>query len=134
MSMTALRSAFAQIRASKVSLPARIVLLCLANRHNQETGRCDPSLATICDDTGLSERAVRQALRQLEAERMISTVHRVQRSGRGKRNLSNRYRIRGGAQYAGGMGHNMPPKQELYATSVFDDLAMLIEEGENSDV
>lgn len=40
--------------------------------------------------------------------------------------MTNRYRLKGGAQYAGGMGHNMPPKQED-TPSAFDDLAMLIE-------
>lgn len=134
MSMTALRAAFSHVGTAKIGLPARLVLLCLANRHNQETGRCDPSIATICADTNLSERAVRQGLRQLESERLISTVHRVQRTGRGRRNMSNRYRIRGGAQYAGTMGHSMPPKQETYAPGAFDDLAMLIEGGEVSDV
>jgi DNA-binding MarR family transcriptional regulator len=134
MSMTALRVAFSQIGEAKIGLPARLVLLCLANRHNQETGRCDPSIATICKDTGLSERSVRQGLRQLEAEGLISTVHRVQRTGRGKRNISNRYRLKGGAQYAGGMGHNMPPKQEIYQPSAFDDLSMLLEDGSKSPV
>ena len=127
MSMTALRSAFKSISETKMSAPARLVLLALSNRHNQETGRCDPSTATICRDTQLSERAVRLAIRELEKKRLIVTTHRVRRTGAGRRNMSNRYNLRGGAQYAGGMGHNMPPKQE-YTPSVFSDLAMSIEE------
>ena len=110
-----------------MSLPARIVLLALANRHNQEAGRCDPSIATICADTQLSERAVQTALRTLEKLSIITTVERKQRTGRGKRNLTNRYRIGGGAQYAGRVGHNMPPKLEYTPPSAFDDLAALID-------
>lgn len=127
MSLTALRAAFRHVENIPMSAPARLVLLSLANRHNQETGRCDPSVAKICKDTQLSERAVRKALRELEALRLISTVERKLRTGRGKRNMTNRYRLKGGAQYAGGMGHNMPPKQEEYTPSAFDDLAMLVE-------
>lgn len=128
MSLTALRYAFLHISAVPMSAPARLVLLALSNRHNQETGRCDPSIATLCIDTQLSERAVRNGLRELERLRLISTTERRRRTGRGKRNLTNRYRLKGGAQYAGGMGHNMPPKQE-YTPSAFDDLAMLIDDG-----
>jgi DNA-binding transcriptional ArsR family regulator len=128
MSLTALRSAFSHIAKVKMSAPCRLVLLALSNRHNQETGRCDPSVSTLCSDTQLSERAVRSALRELESLKLISTVERKLRTGRGKRNMTNRYRLKGGAQYAGRMGHNMPPKQED-TPSAFDDLAMLIEDG-----
>ena len=128
MSIRALHAAFLHVENHEMSLPARLVLLVLANRHNQETGRCDPSIARICGDTQLSERAVRKSLRELEKLRLIVTVERKQRTGRGKRNLTNRYRIAGGAQYAGRVGHNMPPKQEYTAPSAFDDLAMLLED------
>lgn len=127
MSITALRAAFDHIENREMSLPAKIVLLALANHHNQETGRCDPSLARLQKTTGVCERAARKALRELEAIKVIVTVERKQRTGRGKKNLTNRYRIAGGAQYAGRMGHNMPPKQE-YTPSAFDDLAMMLED------
>lgn len=128
MSIRALHSSFKHIASVKMSLPARLVLLALSNRHNQETGRCDPSIATICADTQLSERAVRASLRELEGLRLVSTIERQLRTGRGKRNLTNRYRLKGGAQYAGRMGHNMPPKLEYTPPSAFDDLAMLLDE------
>ena len=128
MSSRALHQAFIHIGTVKMSLPARLVLLALANRHNQETGRCDPSIATVCHDTQLSERAVRAALRELEGLKLISTIERRLRTGRGRRNLTNRYRLKGGAQYAGRMGHNMPPKLETSAPSAFDDLAMLLDD------
>ena len=127
MSLRSLHHAFNHISSVKMSLPARLVLLALANRHNQETGRCDPSVATICEDTQLSERAVRAALRELEGLKLITTTERKLRTGRGKRNLTNRYRIKGGAQCAGRMGHNMPPKQEYSPPAAFDDLAMLLD-------
>jgi Helix-turn-helix domain len=126
MSMTATRAAWGHIRSTAMSVPARLVLLALADRHNQETGRCDPSLSRIALDTQLSERAVRLGLRDLEVLKLISTTERKLRTGRGKRNLTNRYRIKGGAQYAGGMGHNMPPNHNT-TPSAFDDLAMMIE-------
>lgn len=130
MSHTALRTAFKAVESVTMSAPARLVLLALANRHNQETGRCDPSVARICSDVQLSERAVRAALRELEALKVIITVERRQRTGRGRRNLTNRYRINRGAQYAGRMGHNMPPNLEDNTPSSFDDLAMSIEQEE----
>lgn len=126
MSVTAIRAAFVHIENAEMSIPARLVLLALADHHNQETGRCDPSIARLCKKTALSERAVRLALRQLEVLKVIVTVERRQRAGRGRRNLTNRYRIAGGAQYAGRMGHNMPPNHK-YTPSAFDDLAMSIE-------
>lgn len=136
MSAAATRSAWGHIRSNLLSIPARLVLLALADRHNQETGRCDPSVARICDDTCLSERAVRLALRDLEKNKIIVTVERQQRSGRGKRNMTNRYKISGhlrGAQYAAGMGHNMPPNLNT-TPSAFDDLAFSICNAENDDV
>lgn len=126
MSTRAFQHACAHIATVPMSLPARLVLVMLANRHNQETGRCDPSNARLCDDTQLSERGVRKALRELEVLGLIRTTERVQRTGRGKRNLTNRYRLKGGAQYAGRVGHNMPPNLEIYAPSAFDDLAASI--------
>lgn len=126
MSFTALRAAFDHVASVEMSAPARLVILALSNRHNQETGRCDPSNATICKDTQLTERTVRKALRELEALRLITTTERKQRTGRGKRNMTNRYRLKGGVQYAGRMGSNMPPKQE-YTPGAFDDLVLAIE-------
>lgn len=138
--MTALRHAFSHVENIKMSAPARLVLLTLANRHNQETGRCDPSVARICKDCQIAERTVRTALRELEKLGLIVTVERQARTGRGKRNMTNRYRLKGGAQYAGRVGLNMPPKQEDNTTtgkepvpSVFDDLAMSIESIGDSD-
>lgn len=140
MSVRASRAAWSHIAANKISIPARLVILALANRHNQETGRCDPSVARICLDTKLSERAVRLALRELEKCRAIQTVHRQQRTGLGTKNMANRYKIFGlssGARHAGGMGHDMPPNHKYSAPSEapsqFDDLAMLLDSGDDDE-
>jgi len=131
MSWNALAGAMNVMRRDDITTSAKLVYVALANRHNQETGRCDPSLERICDDTGLSERAVRNGLRSLEGAKVLATVHRKQRTGRGVKNMTNRYRLKGGAKSAGRMGQNMPPKQEYYTPSAFDDLAMLIEGGDD---
>lgn len=127
MSMTAIRTAFVHIQTREMGIPSKLVLLALADHHNQETGRCDPSVNRLCKTTGLSERSVRNGLRELEALKVITTVERKQRTGRGKRNLTNRYRIAGGAQYAGRMGHSMPPNHKI-TPAAFDALAMSIED------
>ena len=126
MSLTALRNAFGIIGSVEMSPSAKLVLLALSNRHNQETGRCDPSIKTIAADTRMSERAIQYGLRELEAVKAIVTVERKQRTGRGKKNLTNRYRIAGGASFACGGVQDLRTKQE-YTPSAFDDLAMSIE-------
>jgi AraC-like DNA-binding protein len=126
MSMTAFRSAMQIIATIDVTPCAKLVLIALANRHNQETGRCDPSIERIASDLGISARSVQNGLRELEAQNAIVTVERRQRTGRGRKNLTNRYRISGGARFASGMVQNLHPKQET-TPSAFDDLAMSIE-------
>ena len=54
----------------------KMVLLALANFHHTTTGACYPSLASIVTMTGLSERAVRYALRDLEAAKIIGSTRR----------------------------------------------------------
>tara|TARA_R110002072_G_scaffold142172_1_gene287573 strand:+ start:96 stop:380 length:285 start_codon:yes stop_codon:yes gene_type:complete len=72
----------------------------------------------------MSERSVRYALRELEELKVIQTIFRKATTGRGVKNITNRYRLKGGAYSAGGMGHSLPPKQE-YTPSAFDDLVMI---------
>lgn len=134
MSFTAFRAAASNMGKwpKGVTLPGKLVLFALANRHNQETGRCDPSVKTIAKDLGISERSVQEGLRSLEQEGLIVTVERVQRSGRGRKNLTNRYRLASvsmGEQSAGGRVNNLHPKQEPYSQpSAWDDLVMLVED------
>lgn len=64
-------------------LPAvsKAVLISLADQANDE-GVCWPSVATICDRTCYSERAVRKALRWLEAVGLLIAEIGAMRSNR----------------------------------------------------
>lgn len=132
MSRRALNDAFAVVASMDMGNAAKLVLFALANRHHQETGRCDPSVERLCADMRLSERGVRKALRQLENLDVISTRHRKQRHTGAHRNLTNSYVLRGldGARSAGRVGHSVPPKREeirAREASVPWDLAMLLD-------
>jgi len=139
MSATATFWAWKHIGEKDLSMPASLVLLALAHRHNQETGRCDPSVTKVAQDLNISERSVRYALRELEAEKLIATIERRKRTGRGKRNLTNRYILRGGAQFAGRMGHSLQtnlkdkhPDQPERSPSAYDDLANILDDVEDA--
>ena len=62
--------------ASNLPPTARFVAVTLAWHHNEQTGRCDPSLPLLAQETGLCVRAVRQALRTIEAAGLISSMPR----------------------------------------------------------
>jgi len=132
MSFTASRWAASAISQHDMSMSAKLVLVALGNRHNQETGRCDPSIILISKDVRISERAVRNGIRELEKLKLIRTVERKVRTGLGKRNMTNRYNLGGGAVFAGGVGQDLPTKQEVKAPSRFQDLAMILEDVEGA--
>lgn len=54
----------------------KLVLLCLADSHNGDNGRCDPSVAFIAKFTGLDRKTVPDALATLEAAGLIQQVKR----------------------------------------------------------
>ena len=60
----------------------KLILLLLANCHNKHTGQCNPSQERLAQESGLSERTVRDHLRLLEQAKLIKreTVN----LGRGK--------------------------------------------------
>jgi len=60
-----------KFKMTKMSPTQKLVLLCLCDCHNQESERCDPSVSLIMSFTGLSNRAVATALKDLEALRHI---------------------------------------------------------------
>lgn len=126
MSVRAIFNALSHIASADISNSAKLVLIALSNRHNQETGRCDPSVARIASDVKISERAVRDGLRELERAKLIATVHRTIRTGKGKRNLNNRYRLAGTAKSAGGVRQNLPTKLHNTDPSVFDDIVFSV--------
>ncbi len=54
----------------------KLVLLCLADCHNSDNGRCDPSVAFISEFTGLDRKTIPEALETLEALGLISQAQR----------------------------------------------------------
>ena len=50
----------------------KLVLLCLADCHNADTNRCDPSIKYICEKTGLDKKTVPNAINDLELEGYLS--------------------------------------------------------------
>ncbi|WP_353144889.1 helix-turn-helix domain-containing protein [Paracoccus sp. (in: a-proteobacteria)] len=130
MSIRALRNAFDLVAQNPQLRPsASISLLVLADCHNQETGRCDPSVKTIARRGAISERAVRDGLRQLAELKLITITYRQIKTGLGKRNMTSRYRFKGAAKFAGGVGQNLPTNQQYTTPSAFDDLANLLDVG-----
>jgi hypothetical protein len=91
LSINATKWAWLIIRThdKKPSATARSVFLALAERHNQNTGLCFPSVALIAKDTGLAERTVQKSIRELENLKLLKTRRR---KVKGKpRNLPNQY-------------------------------------------
>jgi hypothetical protein len=106
--------------AVKQKLPAlqKIVLLMLADRTNKDTGRCDPSIDRLAGDCGMSKTSVKNAIRTLISVGLITAIPQKI----GTVNLPNQYALNtgvghdmpgGGAQCAGGVGHDTPPNLEV---------------------
>jgi len=78
--------------AFKIRLPhlQKHVLLTLAYRHNHKTGRCDPSIQRLADDTGMSADSVRRNIKLLAELGHLEIVHRH----RGPVQLRNKYVLR----------------------------------------
>lgn len=77
MSLKALSWAWEQ---EGLSSSEKFVLLCLANCHNDDTGRCDPSAAYIVKRTALNRKTVYGALGFLEKKGLIKGDDREGRS------------------------------------------------------
>jgi hypothetical protein len=60
----------------KISSTEKLVLLCLSDNHNGDTGRCDPSVKYIADKTGLDRKTVMQCISRLDYIGLISTQKR----------------------------------------------------------
>lgn len=67
-------SAKAEIRKLGVTSSELLVLLALADRKNETTGRCFPSMKVIAADTFLGERTVRDAVAALRSKGLIKTL------------------------------------------------------------
>jgi hypothetical protein len=68
------------------------VLLCLANRANDDDGQCWPGTETLRRESKLSERGLQIVLRRLEKAGWIATVAQYDESGNG-RQTSNLYTL-----------------------------------------
>ena len=73
----------------KLPCTQKIVLVMLADRHNGDTGRCDPSHDRLAGDCGLTRRSVMDQLAKLDSAGFIRTHHRVI----GKLKASNQYTL-----------------------------------------
>lgn len=62
------------VKRLPVTPTQKLVLFCLADCHNGDTGRCDPSVTTIMQITGLSNRAVATALLDLEGKKHLTVT------------------------------------------------------------
>lgn len=55
----------------------KLVLLMLAERHNKDTGQCNPSLELLADDCGLSRRSVIDQISKLQDAGYLTVRHRA---------------------------------------------------------
>lgn len=65
----------------------KLVLIMLAERHNSDSGRCDPSHERLADDCGLTRRSVMDQIKKLEDAGYIRPMSRA----KGNLKLSNHY-------------------------------------------
>lgn len=63
----------------KSGLPAteRLVAYMLADHHNDSTGRCDPSIPLLAEETGLHPRSVERAIHAIEREGHITVTRKA---------------------------------------------------------
>ncbi len=84
------------------------MLVALANRHNNDTGKCCPRVKLLASETEFSERTVRQALTDLEELGFIRRVQHVRQDGGWSVNDYRLFQNAGdstpGAAAAGGVG------------------------------
>ena len=55
----------------------KLVLLMLAERHNKDSGQCNPSLELLAEDCGLSRRSVIDQIAKLQAAGYLTVRHRA---------------------------------------------------------
>lgn len=57
--------------SSAISLPERMVLVSIADHFNDETGRCDPSVARLAERCSASRRTIIRSLRSLQEKGLL---------------------------------------------------------------
>lgn len=81
--------AFAWAARQKLPCTQKIVLVMLADRHNNDTGRCDPSHDRLAGDCGLTRRSVMDQIEKLATAGYLRVIHR----SIGKLKTSNQYTL-----------------------------------------
>lgn len=64
----------------KLGSTQKLVLIMLAERHNKDTGQCNPSLELLADDCGLSRRSVIDQIAKLQEVGYLTVRHRAKDS------------------------------------------------------
>ncbi|NDC83722.1 helix-turn-helix domain-containing protein, partial [bacterium] len=87
--MSHLASAWA-IKQTGLSMPAKMVLMILADYHNSADGGCYPSIATLAEMACCDERTVVRAVNELTVMGLVTRVTRTSANGR---QTSNQYNL-----------------------------------------
>ena len=64
------------IKTRPSSKTAKLILIILADHHNRDNQRCDPSIKGLAEESMSSESTARRALRSLEEEGFLTSVER----------------------------------------------------------
>lgn len=118
MSIRAIKWAVAAAQTVDITPLQRCVLFMLAYHHNDKTGQCNPSMLTLGNECGVSDRAVRMAMRGLEHVGLVKSKKQTCEAGQ----ASNQYVLFGakknksGRNVRSGTGRNhttaTPPRNE----------------------
>ena len=73
----------------KLPCTQKIVLVMLSDRHNGDTGRCDPSHERLAIDCGLTRRSVMDQIEKLSFAGYLRVIHRMD----GPKKASNQYTL-----------------------------------------
>lgn len=71
---------------------AKMLLVCLANAHNNETGLCCPSINRLAEESNMSRRSVQRWIKWLDENGFIQVIATATEAGRQQ---SNSYRLAG---------------------------------------
>lgn len=71
---------------------AKMLLVCLANAHNNETGLCCPSVNRLAEESNMSRRSVQRWIKWLDENGFVEVIEVTSSSGRQQ---SNSYRLVG---------------------------------------
>lgn len=95
--------------AVRQKLPStqKLVLVMLAERHNKDSGQCNPSLELLADDCGLSRRSVIDQIAKLQTSGYLTVRHRAKDS------------VKLPSQYVLHLGFGVPEKVQTEANDPY---------------